>query len=290
MWWHHNSIIVCECIVSCVHEHFRPRTQKKERVLRISWVPCPFYIQDSILIYFFHGLRRMFPPKKSFHVSGEHGRTTWIRAHSETISSVKIDENRMEIHSNKPKATTEHQRFSAPVPRPWILLACTALVDLARCNFGGSNATQESQVINLCYIALILYHVFSCLFDIKQPCATKPQHKFKQRPEVWKQNGILCCKNATAWLFGGVESLPYETKRTEIQKYNQHNQRKHHNQCFVSFNNYAPEKETPKALQLSSSLLRLTIRQSINTSALQCRQFDAQSHWPVQKFIGLPAW
>ena len=93
-------------------------TQKKERVLRISWVPCPFYIQDSILIYFFHGLRRMFPPRKSFHVSGEHGRTTWIRAHSETISSVKIDENRMEIHSNKPKATTEYQRFSAPVPRP----------------------------------------------------------------------------------------------------------------------------------------------------------------------------
>lgn len=81
-----------------------------------------------------------------------------------TFENNFFDENKKEIDSNKPKATTEHQRFSAPVPRPWILLACTALVDLARCNFAGSNATQESQVINLCYTAPILYHVSSCFF------------------------------------------------------------------------------------------------------------------------------
>jgi len=35
-----------------------------------------------------------------------------------TFENNFFDENKKEIDSNKPKATTEHQRFSAPVPRP----------------------------------------------------------------------------------------------------------------------------------------------------------------------------
>ena len=50
-------------------------------------------------------------------------------------------------------------------------------------------------------------------------------------------------------------------------------------------NNNSRKKNSTWPFNCLPPSIRLTISQAINTSALQCRQFDAQGHWPVgQKF------